>query len=212
MRQDRAFREGEAISQQVVARLLSGAFDRVLTVEAHLHRISRLSQVFQVPARSLSAAPLIAERYRDRPGAWHVLGPDEESAPWVREVAERAGLPHGVCHKRRLGDRTDRIELPDLAGPTQVLLVDDIASSGATLAEVAAVLRRAGASRCEAVIVHALFDAEAAAHMREAGIDALVSTDTIPHPSNAIGVGALLAEALAEGEPAAGRAHCGGAA
>jgi ribose-phosphate pyrophosphokinase len=41
MRQDRAFARGEAVSQRVLGRLLGGAFDRVVCVEPHLHRIAR---------------------------------------------------------------------------------------------------------------------------------------------------------------------------
>jgi ribose-phosphate pyrophosphokinase len=197
MRQDRAFREGEAVSQQVVARLLSWAFDRVITVEAHLHRIARLSEVFTVPAESLSAAPLVARRYRGRSGGWRIIGPDEESEPWVREVAERAGLPHSVCRKQRAGDRSVRIEVPPLGDTRHAVVVDDIASSGATLAEVARALHARGVPHCEAVVVHALFGEDAASRMRAAGLDELVSTDTLPHPTNRIPVGPLIAEALA---------------
>ena len=60
MRQDKVFRAGEPISQLVVGRLLSTGFDRVITLEPHLHRVRNLGQVFQCRAESLSAAPLIA--------------------------------------------------------------------------------------------------------------------------------------------------------
>ena len=59
MRQDKVFRSGEPISQRVFGQCLGRAFDRVLTVEAHLHRTHRLSDVTG-RARSLSAAPAIA--------------------------------------------------------------------------------------------------------------------------------------------------------
>lgn len=197
MRQDRAFRDGEAVSQQVVARLLSGAFDRLWTVEAHLHRIDRLSQVFTIPAMSLSAAAPVAERYRGRGRGWRIVGPDEESEPWVRAVAERAGLPYSVGRKRRTGDDAVRVELPPLEDTTHAVVVDDIASSGGTLAETARALHARGVRHCEAVVVHALFDEGAEARIHAAGIDEIVSTDTLPHATNGIGVGRLLAEALA---------------
>lgn len=197
MRQDRVFHEGEALSQQVIGRLLSAAFDQVLTVEAHLHRIQRLEEAFTCPARSLSAAPLVAERYRGAPEPWRVIGPDEESEPWVRGVAEAAGLPYTIAHKRRSGDRRVEVELPPMPETTHAVLVDDIASSGVTLAALAGMLRERGVQRCEAVVVHALLSPEAEARLAAAGIDALVSTDTIPHASNALSVAPLLARALA---------------
>ena len=64
MRQDKAFHPGEAVSQQVVGRLLAARFDAVVTVDPHLHRVARLADA--VPAgraTALSAAPLIGAFY-----------------------------------------------------------------------------------------------------------------------------------------------------
>jgi ribose-phosphate pyrophosphokinase len=197
MRQDRVFRPGEPLSQRVVARLLGEAFDRVLTLEAHLHRIRRLAEVFPCRARSLSAAPAVAAWCR-RSGRRAVLvGPDEESEPLVGRVARAAGLPWAVGRKQRLGDRRVRLRFPDLGGAGRAIVLDDIASSGVTLAEAARALRRAGAQRVEAVVVHALFAAGAEERVRRAGVRRLVSCDTVPHASNRIRTAAVLAAALA---------------
>jgi ribose-phosphate pyrophosphokinase len=197
MRQDRVFHAGEPISQRVVGALLGGHFDRVLTVEAHLHRIARLSEVVPGDARSLAAAPALAEwlaRSRSRPC---LVGPDAESAGWVSALAERSGLPWIVGKKERLDDRRVRVELPPLPRQAhRALLVDDVASSGATLAAAARALHRAGAARVEAVVVHALFAPGALRRLAAAGVARVVSTDTVAHPSNAIGVAPLLARAL----------------
>src|SRR4029079_14679690 len=82
MRQDTAFREGEAISQQVVGRLLAGILDRVVTVDAHLHRTKDVHAVFPgIDADNLSAMPAIAAVLRaegfDR--RLVLAGPDRES-------------------------------------------------------------------------------------------------------------------------------------
>jgi ribose-phosphate pyrophosphokinase len=197
MRQDRVFHAGEPISQRVVGTLLGGAFDRVLTVEAHLHRIQRLSEVIPGSARSLAAAPALADwlaRSRSRPC---LVGPDAESAAWVSTLAKTSGLPWIVGRKRRLGDRRVRVELPPLPGASRrALLVDDIASSGATLAAAARALHRAGATRVDAVVVHAIFAPGALRRLASAGIARLVSTDSVAHESNEIGVAPLLAAAI----------------
>ena len=200
MRQDRTFRSGEPVSQRVVARLLGGAFDRVLTVEAHLHRTKRLADVFPCPARSLSAAPLLARWCLAHPEVRLVVGPDEESARWVRGVARDAGLAWAVCRKERLGDHRVRVEvpeLPDLPRSARALLVDDIVSSGGTLAAAARALRRRGVRHVDALVVHALFARGALRRIRGAGIERLVSCDTVRHATNRIGVAELLAGALA---------------
>jgi ribose-phosphate pyrophosphokinase len=196
MRQDRIFAAGEPVSQRIVGALLGGLFERVLTVEAHLHRIRRLSEVVPGAARSLSAAPALAEWVgRHAPGAL-LVGPDAESAPWVRAVARRAGVEWAVGEKQRLGARRVRLTLPPLPACRQAVLIDDVASSGATLAAAARALHRAGVARVDVAVVHALCAAGALDRIRRAGVRRIVSCDTIPHPTNAIAVAPLLAAAL----------------
>ena len=198
MRQDRAFRPGEAISQRVVGALLGGAFDRVLTVEAHLHRVRTLGEVFPCRAESLPVALVLAEWLRERAAEALLIGPDEESEPWVRSLAALAGLSFRIGKKCRRGDAEVHVALPPLPASTpRAVLVDDIASTGATLAASARALREAGVTAVEALVVHAVFAAGSLATLAEAGIAQVVSTDTIPHPTNQVGVAALLAAALA---------------
>jgi ribose-phosphate pyrophosphokinase len=199
MRQDAVFRPGEPVSQQVVAGLLGRAFDRVLTVEAHLHRTPRLDRVFPCAARSLAVAPVVGDWCAGRAPGSLVVGPDEESEPWVRAIARRAGVPWVVAAKRRKGDRSVRVDLPPLPRARRALLVDDIASTGATLAAAARELHRRGVRRVEAVVVHPIFARGALARLERAGVSRVVSCDTISHASNRIRVAPLLARALGRG-------------
>jgi ribose-phosphate pyrophosphokinase len=199
MRQDHVFTLGEPISQRVVGTLLGGAFDRVLTVEAHLHRVKALAEVFPCRAESLPAAAVLAEWLRERAQGALLVGPDEESEPFVRSLAALAGLPFRLGRKRRRGDADVELSLPALPSSTaRALLVDDIASTGATLAAGGRALREAGVASVEALVVHAVFAAGALAALSEAGVARVASTDTIPHPSNEIGVAPCVARALAE--------------
>ncbi|MCU0668415.1 MAG: ribose-phosphate diphosphokinase [Myxococcota bacterium] len=200
MRQDAVFEPGDAISQRVVGDLLGRGFDRVVTVEAHLHRIRRLGEVFACPALSVPAAPAIAAWLRRTVPRALVVGPDEESAPWVRAIARAARVPWRVAAKRRLGDARVQVEVPPLPGlraPRHAVIVDDIAASGATIAATARALRRAGVLRVSVVVVHALFARGALARIGRAGVTRVVSCDTVVHPSNAIRVAPLVARALA---------------
>ena len=108
-------------------------------------------------------------------------------------MARRAGLPWVVGSKERLGDRRVRVKLSELPAAGRAILVDDIASTGATLAATARELRRHGIERVEAVVVHAIFSPGAMRRIRSAGIERVASCDTIPHASNAIDTAAYFA-------------------
>lgn len=201
MRQDAAFHKGEAISQKVVGPLLARSFNRILTVDAHLHRTKNIQDVFPgSEAEDLSATPAIAEFLRS--GGFDpntvVVGPDDESRPWVSDLAGRLGLQCAVARKTRRGDRSVEIAFadPGLVSKRPALLVDDIVSSGGTLIACAKALAAAGATTVDAIIVHALFAPELTGEFLRAGIRSVRSTDSVPHPTNAIALDKIMAEAV----------------
>ena len=201
MRQDAAFHPGEAISQKVIGRLLAETVDRVITVDAHLHRTKTIAEVFpDIEADDLSAMPAIADHLRAAgfDPATVVVGPDAESEPWVSDLARRLGLAHAVARKTRRSDRSVEIAFADarLFADRPALLVDDIVSSGGTLMTCAQALVAAGARSIDAIITHALFPPELTRDFARAGIRSIRSTNSVPHPSNAIALDAVLAEAL----------------
>lgn len=201
MRQDTAFHEGEAISQKTVGRLIAASVDRVITVDAHLHRTPDIGAVFPgIEAENLSAMAAMAMTLR-RTGidpATIAIGPDAESRPWVSDLAAQLGLAHTVAQKTRRGDRAVEIRFaePGLVAGRPVLLVDDIVSSGGTLIACAKALKGAGATTIDAVITHALFAPEIATAFADAGIRSVRSTSSVPHPTNAIPLDDILAAAL----------------
>lgn len=200
MRQDRQFAAREAVSARAYADFLSHAFDWLATVDPHLHRIHALDEVFTIPAVRVSSMPAVAAWIgRNVPDAI-VVGPDEESRQWVESVAQRLGFPWTTLNKHRTDDRQVTVSVPDpdlLRGRSPVIL-DDIASSGHTLAEAARALRSAGSAPVTCIVVHALIGEGDETALRACGIDRLVSTNTIPHHTNAIDVIPLLAEAVQE--------------
>lgn len=197
MRQDKVFRAGEPISQRVIAGLLGAAFDRVITLEPHLHRTRRLSDVFRCTAQSLSTAPAIAEWIRAKGlDDYVVVGPDSESAGLVSAVAKLAGLPSMVGVKRRMADRSVAVSFRRSVKAPGAVIVDDIASSGTTLVAVIRELRRMRIRIVDVVVAHPLFETGAVARIRAAGARRIVSCDTISHSTNAIEIAPSLAAAL----------------
>lgn len=198
MRQDMAFQPGEAVSQRHVGRALAAWFDAVITVDPHLHRVATLKEAVPVAqAIVVSAAPLLADLIATRrPGAL-LVGPDGESAQWIAQAAAKHGFDHAVCRKIRHGDCNVEVALPDVSvkGRAAVLL-DDMASTGHTVARAAEALLAAGATSVDVAVTHALFAADALATMRSAGVGEIWSTDCIAHPTNAVAMAPALAAAL----------------
>jgi ribose-phosphate pyrophosphokinase len=198
MRQDTVFTPGEPVSQKVIAACLGRSFDHLVTIEPHLHRTHHLSDVFPCRAVALSAAPVLAQWIHQTGRRSLVVGPDEEAEPWIRAIADTAQLPWVVGKKERLGDQRVRIHFPALPSCSRAVIVDDIASSGSTLAVAARTLCRAGVPTVDAAVVHAIFASGALRRIRTAGIRKIVSCDTIPHPTNAIRSLPLLVTAIKE--------------
>lgn len=201
MRQDSAFHPGEAISQKTVGKLVAAAFDRVITVDAHLHRTKTIAEIFPgIEADNLSAMPAIAEFLKANgfEPRTIIVGPDAESEPWVSDLARRLDAGSAVAHKNRHGDRSVEIGFDDPApfAGRPVLLVDDIVSSGGTLLACAKVLAKAGATAIDAIVTHALFSADTTRALLDGGLRSLRSTYSVPHPTNAITLDSILAAAL----------------
>lgn len=198
MRQDTRFRPGEAVTSQSFATLVSSAFDWLVTVDPHLHRHASMAEIYRIPSAVVPSAPAIAAWVQTQVTRPHLIGPDEESAQWVAQVAALVGCPYSVLRKQRRGDREVALVLPDLQalhGHTPVL-VDDIVSSAQTLATAVQRLRAAGFAAPMCVGVHAVFAGDAAALLQAAGAARVVTCNTLPHPSNAIDVSGALAEAV----------------
>lgn len=202
LRQDAMFAPGQAVSRDAVGRLLAERFDRVVTVDPHLHRTSDLSAQWGVPTTVLSAAVPLAAALEPDPDTV-VLGPDEEAAKWAAALAAALGAPHGAMRKRRLGDREIEIDadgLPPLSGK-RVVLVDDVCSTGTTLSAAVRFARRQGARIVDVAITHVLFDGENP--LPGCGARSVVYTDSCTARADAVPLAPLLASALTdELEPA----------
>ncbi|MDR5867774.1 ribose-phosphate diphosphokinase [Halomonas koreensis] len=198
MRQDAAFRAGEVVSQPLVGEFLAELFDAVITVDPHLHRIDRLEQAIPLSqAIALSGAPRLGELIAEKRDAPLLIGPDAEALQWVESAAVATGFAFDVCHKTRHGDREVAIALPAVeVADRRVVLMDDVASSGYTVARAAQALLAAGAASVDLAVTHALFAGDALAVIEAAGVDEVWSTDCIAHPSNAIPMAPVLATAL----------------
>lgn len=200
MRQDMAFCEGEAVSQRVIGQLVASHFDGLITVDPHLHRIARLDEAVRgIPAIAVSGSPALsaALEAQDRPV---LVGPDSESRQWVEAIAAPRSLDVLVGQKSRKGDRDVELVIPgdDSVRGRPVVLVDDVISSGRTLATAAAILKAAGALRIEALATHCLASEADLSLMADAGIERIRSSDTVPGRTACLPIAPVLAKAICE--------------
>jgi ribose-phosphate pyrophosphokinase len=115
----------------------------------------------------------------------------------VAQAAKAQHLDFAVATKTRLGDCSVDIQMPSInVVGRAVVLLDDIASSGHTLARAAEILLAAGAKTVDVAVTHALFDEQSETVMMKAGIGQIWSTDCVLHASNAVTVMPAIAQKL----------------
>lgn len=198
MRQDRIFHPGEALTSRLFAELLQRHFDRLITVDPHLHRHSSLAEVYDIPVTLVHAAPLFAQWIAERAPDPLIIGPDLESSQWIESIAREVGSPWRVLSKERKGDRKVLISAPSLKaarGRTPVL-VDDIVSSGTTMKQALLLLAELDFDPAYCLAVHALCSPRTARQLgdRSAGF---FTTNSVPNGNAAFDITPLIAAALA---------------
>lgn len=198
MRQDKAFNEGEIITQKILGSMLADYFDDLITVDPHLHRISRLEEAIPLEnAVSVSATGLFGAYLKDNFDDALLLGPDEESFQWVAEIAAVCDFEFKVAEKIRYGDRQVSINLPEGNYKyRKIVLVDDVVSTAQTLIETVKLLKKQGVDSISVLVTHPLFANDSELHLKASGADFIGSSDSIPHSTNVIALAPVLAEAI----------------
>jgi ribose-phosphate pyrophosphokinase len=179
-RQDR--RSGRrSLGARVAADVIgTGRFDRLMLVDAHTAAIEGF---FASPIDHLTAVPLLADAV-ERAGADDVVvvAPDLGAVKRAREFARRLRAPMAFVHKTRLsGEAVEAHGVIGDVGGRVPIIVDDMLSTGATVAAAVAALRAAGAREPMTVAAtHALLVGRARETLRELPLARLIVTDTVP--------------------------------
>lgn len=194
LRQDKEFTQGEAISSKIFARLLSDQIDWLVTLDPHLHRHHTLGEIYTVPAFALHTAQLISEWIKVNVNKPVLVGPDEESKQWVKEVAGLFQAPFMVLQKIRRGDRDVEISAPDILEYKDhtPVLVDDIISTASTMIQTVRRLHDAGMMSTVCIGVHAIFANGSYQELLQEKVAKVITCNTIEHKSNLIDVSQLI--------------------
>ena len=198
MRQDKRFHPGECISSRVMAKLLNHSLDKIITIDPHIHRYKSLKDIFTIPAQKLTANPLLAQYIKKHFRNEIIIGPDWESYQWAEEIAKQIKVHATVLKKTRFTSRKVKVKMikPIPIKNKNVVIVDDIISTGHTVAEAAKQAKKLGAKKISALCVHGLFVENALQKLKKAGVSQIVSTNTIRHKTNRIDVTPLIVQAL----------------
>lgn len=196
-RQDKRFLDGEAVSGRIVLELLrSVGVDLLVTVDVHNEEMLRGAPLEAV---NVTAMPLIAEHLRGM-GLKDpfILSPDRRREPAARAVAEALGTQHGWLEKAR-DLRTGEVETKARELPVEgrdVVIVDDIISTGGTIANAARIVKAQGARRVIAACTHPVLSPGSMERMRGAGVEAVIGTDSVEGPVSVVTVAPAIAEAV----------------
>jgi ribose-phosphate pyrophosphokinase len=197
MRQDIQFHPGEAITSRAFAGMVSQHFDRVVTIDPHLHRYRSLAEIYAIPATALHAGPAVADWIRENVMYPFLIGPDTESRQWVSRVAADCGADFTTLRKQRHGDTKvaeSPLNLPDDVTP---VLLDDIVSSGATILATLAQLPATARTKAVVVGIHSLMASRTVAAI-QSNCARLVASNTVVTPFSEIDVTSILARHLEE--------------
>ncbi|MEM1618914.1 MAG: ribose-phosphate diphosphokinase [Desulfurococcaceae archaeon] len=204
-RQDYRFKPGEAISIQTIAKLFRAInVDHMVTVDMHLHRISDPSALFGARFVNITGVRDLAKyyytNYRESVRNTVVVGPDEEAEQWARIAAEElGGVEYGVMYKTRISANKVIVEARGVnVKGKNVLLVDDIISTGGTIVEAVKALREQGASEVFVGVVHAILVGNALDKLLSLGLRDLYATDTIMSPISKVSVAQTIQKHLEE--------------
>jgi ribose-phosphate pyrophosphokinase len=202
-RKDRKDEGRVPISAKVVANSLvySGA-DRVLALDLHAAQIQGF---FDIPVDHLYAKPVLLQAVNalhiERPV---VVSPDVGGIKMARSYAKALdGADLAIVDKRRISGSQIAVEhvIGEVEG-RNVIIVDDMISTGGSMAEAAAIVRRHGARRVVVAVTHAVLCGPAVERLDAAPIDKILVTDSIPLPERrprtveVVSVAPLLARAI----------------
>jgi len=196
-RQDKRFRAGEAFSAKTIVSLLEACgVDRVITVNSHNPDVLK---AFRLPVEDLSAIGLLAEYFKTRGfDRAFSLSLGKRALDMAKQANSVLKGEYDYISTQR--DKvTGKVTIEEKTLPVKnrdVIIFDDIISSGGTMVESVRWVREQGAGRVYAACVHPLLIGDAKEKILKSGADGIVGTDCVPGPVSVVSVAPLIAEAL----------------
>jgi ribose-phosphate pyrophosphokinase len=199
-RQDKRFLRGEAFSTKTVVKMLENCgVQRIITVNAHN---PALLGTFKTPVQDLSAIPLLAEYFKSTGLLENPLSLSlgKKAVSFAQEANDvlNGGFEY-VATRRDV--RTGNVTLEEKELPVRnrdVVIFDDIISSGGTMAKAVKLAKDQGAGKVYAACVHALLIGDSKKRILENGAQEIVGTDCVPSAVSKVSVAPLISKLLAK--------------
>ncbi len=184
-RQDRVTKDGEPISVRAVMTAIGIYYDELYVFD--LHNPQTL-EFFPGKAVNLSPARAIANYFKDKIGEGIVLAPDKGALERAKAVAEILNVEFSHFEKKRISPTEVQMTPVDIdVTGKNVLIVDDIISTGGTMIRAANILKKMGVKKIYVTATHGVF-AEGAIERVSKAVDELAVTNTIPTPVSKISI------------------------
>ena len=197
-RQDKQFHEGEPLSARVIAKAIDASLheaSRIYTVNVHAKSVANH---FDHDAKDLDATPILAEKLKPIELLDPVvIAPDQGALGIAQVAASRLGVEYDYLQKTRFSGTQVSISPKeiDVAG-RDVVIMDDMISTGGTMAEAISVLKAQGALRIYLAAVHPVLTGNALIKLYRAGVETIITTDALERAVSKVSVAPLLADAL----------------
>ena len=196
-RQDKQFLSGEVITMSVVAKMLQSAgAKKVIVVDIHSN--TALNH-FNIPTENVSAIPELANYFKKlnlkNP---LVVSPDVGGSSRSKKFASLLKTDFIVLKKHR-DRKTGRVSIQTAKADVQgkdLILVDDIISTGGSIIKAAQFLKKQKCKRVFVACTHGLLVEGAEKKIRKAGVSRIISTNTIPGNTSKVDVSGILAKSV----------------
>lgn len=192
-RQDKQFKPGEPVSARAIAKAIKA--DTVYTI--NIHDESVLDH-FDAKAVNLDATPVIGKYIKNlKLKDPLIISPDDGAIGLAQNASKDMGIDYDFLEKTRLSGETVSIKPKNVAVKDRdVIILDDIISTGGTMAETITLLRSQGAHDVYTACVHPVLSNNAVLKLFKAGVKGIIATDTIDKGVSVVSAAPVIAEAI----------------